>query len=485
MGDNNLKSRTISSVLWSALGRFGTMGITFVANIILARLLTPEDFGCIGMLQIFIAISEVLVLGGFGAALIQKRNPTHVDYTTVFYWNLIVSVVMFFILYVTAPYIADFYSMPLLCDVLRAQGLSVIIYAFSVVQSTQLQKELRFKELSIRGIVAAFAGVVVATIMAYRGWGVWSLVVMHLVIPFSSALLLWRMSSWRPSLEFSWNSFKELFSFGGLVALSSLVETVYSNIQGLVIGKWFTPKDLGYYTQARKLEQVPTSALSMIVGQVAFPVFSLLNDDTEKLKAAVRKNIVSITYINFPLCILLIVIAKPLIILLYGNQWIESVDYFQILCLSGMVYTLNTTNVNVIKSMGKGKIYFYTQLLKRLIGLCLIFAGIPFGVDGVVWAVAIYSYVGLIINATTNYILLKYGFVQQIKDTFVNLIVAVVVGIVVICMGYITGINELMMIVQIFIYIVLFLFISHILNLEGYSTFISLLHSLNGINKFR
>lgn len=472
MGDNNLKSRTISSVLWSALGRFGTMGITFVANIILARLLTPEDFGCIGMLQIFIAISEVLVLGGFGAALIQKRNPTHVDYTTVFYWNLIVSVVMFFILYVTAPYIADFYSMPLLCDVLRAQGLSVIIYAFSVVQSTQLQKELRFKELSIRGIVAAFAGVVVATIMAYRGWGVWSLVVMHLVIPFSSALLLWRMSSWRPSLEFSWNSFKELFSFGGLVALSSLVETVYSNIQGLVIGKWFTPKDLGYYTQARKLEQVPTNALSMIVGQVAFPVFSLLNDNTEKLTEVVRKNIIAITYLNFPLCILLIVIAKPLILLLFGNQWEESVPYFRILCLSGMVYTLNTTNVNVIKSLGKGKIYFYTQLIKRIIGLCLIFGGIPLGVNGVVWAVAIYSYVGLIINAMTNNKLLGYGFSQQIKDVLTNFVISVIIGILVYCMAFISEVNVIMMIIQVFIYVLLFLVTSNLFKLKGYDTFL-------------
>ena len=323
----NLKQKTISGMLWSSVGKFGTMGLQFISNLVLARLLMPSDYGVIGMLHIFIAVSSIFVTAGFGSALIQKKNPTHIDYTSVFYWNLVAAVVFYAILFFCGPAIARFYEMPELCIVLRIQSLSLIIQAFSTVQSNQLQKQLRFKELSIRNIVATLIGTVVAIIMAYFGYGVWSLVASSLVSSTAGVFLLWRMSSWRPTWEFSWQSLKELFAFGGLIALSSFVETVYSNIQGLIIGKWFSPSDLGYYSQARTLQ-----------------------DDKQRLLVGVRKNVNTITYLNFPLMVLFVVIARPLVLLLYGAKWEISIPYFQILCICGMVYTLNTLNTNVIKS---------------------------------------------------------------------------------------------------------------------------------------
>ena len=469
MEDKNLKSKTISSMLWSALGRFGTIGITFIANVVLAHLLTPKDFGCIGMLQIFISVSEVFVLGGFGAALIQKRNPTHIDYTTVFYWNLFVAILMYVLLYYSAPYIARFYEMPLLCDVLRVQSIVVLISAFSFVQTTQLQKRLRFREISIRGVTAALAGVSVSIVMAFMGFGIWSLVTLHIVVSITSVLLLWRMSEWRPTLEFSWQSFKSLFPFGSLIAASSLVETLYTNIQGLIIGKWYTPQDMGYYSQARKLEQVPTSALSAIVGQVVFPVFSMLNDNKEKLKDSLRKSIKSISFLCFPICALLIVIGRPLIRLLYGSQWDNSVLYFQILCLSGMAYIINCMNLNVIKSLGRGKVYFIMQTTKRLIGICLIIIGMTFGVVGIVCSITVTFYVDFIINSFVVNKLLGYGIVNQVSDVKGIYAVAFSIGLLLYILGiYIPLHQYVVMIIQIVVYVFSYLWISKLFKIEGY-----------------
>ena len=368
---DNLREKTISGMLWSGIGKFGTLALNFLSNLVLARLLLPSDYGAIGMLHVFIALSSVFVNAGFGSALIQKKNPTHLDYTSVFYWNLAASVIFYAALFFSAPAIARFYNMPELCKILRVQSLGLIVVAFAHVQSNQLQKQLRFRELSMRTIIATIIGTIVSITMALLGYGVWSLVFGNLVSSIASVFLLWWMSSWRPTREFSWQSLRELFNFGGLMALSSLVETLYSNLQSLIIGKWYSAKDLGYYTQARKLEGIPTTALSQIVGSVSFPVFSSLQDDKVRLVSAVRRNIKAVTYLNFPLMVLLIIIARPLITLLYGAKWEPSIPFFQILCIYSMVYTLNTLNTSVIKSLGRSGVFFIVQTSKRILGIIL------------------------------------------------------------------------------------------------------------------
>lgn len=470
--NTNLKSKTISSMMWTALWRFGLMGITFISNMVLAHLLTPKDFGLIGILHIFISVSEVFVIGGFGVALIQKKEVTHIDYTTAFYWNVFVSVVTYMILFFSAPYIAQFYDMPLLTDILRVQSLTLIISAFAIVQSTQLQKNLNFKVYAIRGIVSAIVGAVVSVVMAFMGYGVWSLVGMTLAMNVANVLLLWRISDWRPTWEFSFESFKTLFSFGGLMMLSSLVTTIYNDIQGLLIGKFFSPQDMGYYSQARKLEQVPTNSLSGIVNQVSFPVFSTINDNKTKLKNHVSKNVKSVSYLSIPLCALLIIVAKPLILLLYGPQWEESVLYFQLLCLSGMIYIINCINLSVIKALGKGRVFFFMQIFKRIIGICLIFGGISFGVKGVVIAVVITYFVDFLINNIVNYRLIGYGIKQQLGDIFNLLILSIGIGLIVYFLGWYLSVHQfIIMGIQIITFTVIYISLSHLFNIEGYDVY--------------
>lgn len=472
----NLKEKTISGMLWSSVGKLGTMILVFISNLVLARLLMPEDYGCIGMLNVFIAISSIFMSAGFGAALIQKKEPSHIDYTSVFYWNLAAAFLFYAILFSSAPAISKFYKMPELCPILRVQSLSLIIQAFSTVQSNQLQKQLRFKELSIRNIVATTIGTIIAIIMAFGGFGVWSLVANNIISSLFGVLLLWKMSSWRPTLEFSWQSLRELFSFGGLMALSAFVETIYSNIQSLIIGKWFSAGDLGYYTQAKKLESVPTDSLSQIVNQVSFPVFSALQDSKLALLAGVRKNIKSITFLNFPLMVLLIVIAKPLITLLYGEKWAISIPYFQILCISSMVYTLNTLNTNVIKSLGKSKLFFFVQLTKRLVGIVLIIVGVQFGMYGLLWAVTSLGYVCVAINMGVNKRLINYGYIEQFKDVGTCYFVSAAIGFAVYYLCNILPINQyLVMSIEILLYCGFYCIASVVFKFDGYYTYKSII----------
>lgn len=473
MSEKSLKEKTISGMIWSTVGRFGTMALSFVSNLVLARLLMPDDFGVIGMLHIFIAVSSVFVTAGFGSALIQKKNPTHIDYTSVFWWNLAAAILFYWILFFSAPAIARFYEMPELKPVVRVLSLTLIINSFSIVQTNQLRKHLKFRHLSMRTLGAAFAGTVVGIIMALLGYRYWSLVASTLVTNLVGVLLLWRLSSWRPTREFSVKSLKELFAFGGLMALSSLVETVFTNLQGLIIGKWYSAGDLGYYTQARKLEEVPTQSLSHIVNQVSFPVFSSLQDDKSELVETFRRNTKSINYINFPLMALLIVIARPLILLLYGPKWEISIPYFQILCISSLVFSMNTLNTNIIKALGRGRLYFWVQLVKRIIGLVLIIIGARAGMMPLMWALTIIGYTSILINMYVNGRLIGYGIVAQVKDLIGYFTAALACAAAVWLLGLVLPLHPyLVMAIQIVVFVALYLAASRLFKFSSYYTYL-------------
>lgn len=471
MVENDIKNRTIFGMVWTATERFGSMAMSFLSNLVLARLLMPEDFGVIGMLQIFIAISGAFMIGGFGDAIIQKKDATHVDYSTVFIWNIVLSVFFYVVLFLTAPAIARLYDMPSLCEVLRVYGIILILVALSVVQNAILRKELRFKELSIRNIIASFCGLLVGVLLAFWGFGVWSLVASALVNQIAIIFLIWGISSWRPSCVFDKKSFKDLFAFGSMMMLTSLVERIYLNIQGLLIGKK-SAIELGYYTQAKKLEEVPSGSLSYIVSTVSFPVFSKLQNDRDMLLSGLRRNIKAITYLNFPICILLIVIAKPLIEMFYGIKWYISVPYFQLLCIGGMIYTMNALNSNIVKALGKGNLFFIINLIQRVIGLVLMFIGVSYSVKGLLVAMVLSNFINYLIFSITNGKLLNYGMWMQINDVLSSLLLSIIIGIVVFFIGRLLSWNQyVVMLVQLITYVFLFWGFSVLLKIEGYSTY--------------
>lgn len=457
------QSKVFTGVLWAAVQRFGTMIISFVANIVLARLLTPDDFGTVGMLLFFLSIANVFVDSGFGSALIQKKDATDNDCSTVFVINIVLSAVLYVILFVCAPFIARFYKVPLLKPILRVQGLVVFFNAFSIVQSTLLRKKLDFKKLSVVNIVGSFVGTVVAITLAACGCGVWSLVVRVLLVSLIVSILLWKCGDWKFSFFFDKQSFKGLFNFGGFILLSSVITTISGNIQTLIIGRLFAPSTLGNYTQARNLRNICTDSVSLVIGQVLYPSFSSHQDDNNSITQQLNSAVYIISYVVAALMALCFVLAKPLILLLYGSQWVTCIQHFRVLCLGGVFLSIQDVNYYVTAAKGHSKTLFYFNLIKVCIYILLLyFGGKYFGMIGL-----LYSMVGYAIIAYFFYSLLSSHFLASkavkqylvvIKSILISLVPA---GITWLAMPHISNLPNIIQIcIAGLIYALVFIFIS-------------------------
>lgn len=428
---SGLKEKTISGMLWSAVERFGYTFIMFLSNLFLARLLSPNDFGLIGMIMVFVAIASIIVDGGFTSALIQKRTINDEDYSTAFHVNIILAIILYVVLYFSAPSVANFYSTPLLADLLRVLGSILIINALSVVQIAKIKRELNFKYLGIVSIVSSLVGCCVGVACAFCSFGVWSLVIQSLTTSMTKSVILFISTSWKPSWVFSKRALKAQFNFGSMVLLSNLVDTVYSNGISLIIGKSFSSKTLGLYTQARTLESVPNQTLTVIVGQVVFPVFSSVQDNVQKLLTGLRKTIRCLVWINFPLMILLIFIADPLFQVLYTEKWMEAVPLFQIACCGGIMLSSIQLNNTILLAQGCSKLYFFSRLLKQSVGFVLILLA---AYIGNLWllmviGVAIVPYLFFFISvAYTKQVIPQYGFRKQISDILDILVLSLLCG---------------------------------------------------------
>lgn len=464
----SLKQNTIKGMIWNSIEKFGTLIISFVVNIILARKLMPEDFGCISMLLVFISISEAFIEGGFGTALIQKKVPTDDDYSTAFYWNIVLSVVFYVTLFVCAPVISRFYHIALLSKVLRIEGVILISNSLSIIQRTILQKKMNFKQLAKINLFSVSLGSVVGVILAYLGWGVWSLVVKMLISSICTTSLLWTLSKWHFSGNFNKDSFKGLFSFGGLMLLSNLVDRIYSNAQALLIGRCLSAKDLGYYEQARKLEEIPVSAITSVVPNVSMPVFSELQDDKLKLRDVLRKNIKMISFVTIPLMILMIVIAEPLFTLLYTSKWSSSIPYFRIICLSGLLMPSISINQNICRALGKGPLFFNTQLFKRVIGICVLIIGVRFGgMYGLLWSFVAVTFFDFVVSSFVSHRLIDYGFIKQICDLVIFFAISTVSALIIYFSLSFLKINYMILLVlQVVLYCLVYLLICKLLRLK-------------------
>ncbi len=345
----SLKQKTVSGLFWSFIDDFAKLGITFVSGIILARLLTPREYGLIGMTTIFIAISQSFIDSGFRQALIRKGDCTQADYSTVFYFNLFVSFIFYLLLFVFAGTIGQFFKEPKLPAIIRVLGIGLIINALTLVQQTQLIKDINFRLQTRISVISAIISGIIGITMAYTGYGVWSLVATTLSGSFVTMLLLWLWRKWRPSLLFSWASFKEMFAFGSRLLISGLIDTVNRNIYNLIIGKYFSAADLGYYTRAVTFTNLPSQNLTGVVQRVSYPVLTTMQDDPQRLRAAYRKLIQNTMLISFVLMLGMAAVAEPMVITLVGEQWRPSIDYLQLLCFVGMFYPLHAINLNMLQ----------------------------------------------------------------------------------------------------------------------------------------
>ena len=414
-------------MVWTALQKYSKMFIRFVSGIILARLLTPYDYGCIGMLSIFMALAETIIDGGFGSALIQKKKPTQIDYSTIFYWNIGMSVVMYAVLFVSAPAIARFYNIPLLSSVLRVQGLVVFIYAFNIIQRNQLRKKLNFKILSIITITTSLVSLSVTIFMAYKGFGVWALVAQNLISAAIPALVFWFYVKWRPVWAFSWASFKELFSFGAFMFLTNILNRFSQQLQGLLIGKFFDPVTMGYYSKAHSTEKLASHSISQVMSQVTYPLYSEAQDDKKQLANIIRRLTMTLSYLTFPLLMVLLLCAKPIFILLYSDRWLQSVPYFQVLCIAGMAGCLQAVNNHSIAAIGESRAMFSWTIIKRTISIVMMVGGLVlFGMKGLLFGLAISSWFTYLVNISLVSKYIGYKTKKQILDMLPTMAVAAI-----------------------------------------------------------
>lgn len=475
--EKSLKQKAASGMVWTLLQKYSTMFIQFLSGIILARLLTPHDYGCIGMLAIFMVLAEAFVDGGFGAALIQKKRPTQKDYSTIFWWNLCMAFLMYAILFVCAPAIAKFYDIPLLRDVLRVQGLVLFIYAFNIVQRNQLMKNLNFKVLSIVTIITALISLGVTIFMAYNGFGVWALVAQGLISSAIPAIFFWFFIKWRPIFAFSKKSFKDLFSFGVYMFLTHLVNSFGQQIQGLLIGKTYNPTTMGYYSKAHGTEKLASNSISSVMTQVTYPLYAEAQDNPQMLISMVKRLTMTLSYITMPLMFILILLGKPIFILLYSDRWLASVPYFQVLCIAGLANCLMAVNTQTIAAIGKSHIMFRWTLVKRIVGIAAIFFGLIFwGMKGLLAGVIINNYFSYFVNISLVSKHVGYKWTRQLLDLLPVAVVSVLAAFVSYGCGYLFHLSMYSDgILKAFVYLVFYLGWSLVFKPEAYTYTLSIL----------
>lgn len=444
----DLKTRTLTGLFWNLLERIGLRIVQFVPTVILARLLSPEQFGLIGMLSLFIALAQSFLDSGFGLALIRKKDVSHTDECSIFYFNILLGVLSVLVLFFAAPLIAGFYQQPILIGLTRWLSLGIFIQSFGLIQTTLLTRALDFKtQLKARLFATVMSGVIGIAAALY-GLGVWSLVIQSIAATLLGTLALWLMCDWRPALNFSLDSLKSMFGFGSRMLFSDLVNTFFDNLYQVFIGKFFSPASLGFYTRAASSRAVVIDTVSYTLGRVTFPAFSSIQDDLGRLKRAYRKAITLSTYLNFPLMLGLIVVAKPLFLLLFSAKWLGAVGYFQLLCVTGMLAPLQIINLQVLKVRGRSDLFFQLTLIRRSLIVLTVFLTYRWGISAMLVGQIVISGIIYFLNSFYSARLIDYPMKAQVVDILPTLFYTLLMAAAMLLLGEaFQGAGELLLLV--------------------------------------
>ena len=431
MADQNLRKKTVAGLVWNTVENFAGIGIQFVVGVVLARLLSPSEFGIIGLLSVFLAISEAFVTAGFGSALIRKPDRTEADNATVFYFNIVVSVFFYALLFVSAPWIADFYDHPILIPITRVIGLNLITGAFCVVPNALLSARIDFKTSAKVSLTAGILGGIVGIVLAYLGYGVWALVFQMVVNSAVRALLLMILAKWKPMGKFSRKSFDELFSYGSKLLASGILNALYSNLYAIIIGKLFSPATLGLYTRASAFSNLPSSNLTNVLQRVTFPVLSTIQNEDETLATIYRKLLKMSAYVIFPIMMFLFGISDPFIRFLLTDKWEGCIILLQLLCFGMMWYPIHAINLNLLQVKGRSDLFLKLEIFKKVIGTIIVFVSAFWGVIGLCAGGILSSLISLVINTYYTGKMINIGFITQMIDVTPIFLTSVVGGCIV------------------------------------------------------
>lgn len=421
--------KVLTNLIWRFFERCGAQLVSFVVEIILARLLCPEDYGTVALIMVFISILQTFVDSGFGNALIQKKDADDVDFSTVFYFNIVSCTVLYLIMFFAAPYIAKFYEIPELTAIVRVISLKLVIAGVRNVQQAYVSKKMMFKKFFYATSAGSIGAAIVGITMAYMGVGVWALVTQQLFNLLLSTITLWISVDWRPKWVFSFQRLKGLLSYGWKLLAVSLINNLYNEGRQLVIGKVYTPADLALYNRGRQFPDLFVKNINTSIDSVLFPALSNEQDNRETVKAMTRRAIRISSYIMAPFMIGLALVAKPLILVLLGNKWIEAAPLMSVFCVSFLFKPMNTANTNAIKAMGRSDLFLKIDILKIIVGIITLVIAVPYGTMAIAISFLVSTIIGAVINVNPNRKLLSYGFVEQIKD-LLNPIIPLLVMIV-------------------------------------------------------
>ena len=462
----SLKNETIKGTFWSSVEKLSFLGIQFVLQVILARLLTPDDYGIVGILAVFIAIANTFVDCGFTSALIQNQKRTETDFSTAFYFNFVVALICYIVLFFSAPYIASFYKLPILISVTRVLTLVLPISAIAAVNRTKLQIRVDFKTQTKATLTSITLSGLIGIILAYKGFGVWALVAQMVLNSIFNTILLFVLVKWFPKEKFSFNSFKRMYDFGIKLLLTSLTDVFYFNMYPLIIGKFFSPADLGFYSRAHQFASIPNKLSISILSRVTFPVFSRVQDDLERLFNIYRKYLRLISSLYAPIVLLLCAVTKPIILVLLGDKWSGTIVIMQILCMACFFDCVTNVNMSLLYVKGYTNIIFKLNIVKKIIAFTILFVSLQWGIIGLCWGQVVYSQIAIFFNTYYTKKILGLSYFIQMKDILPIYFVAAVSAFVAYIITF-TDINNLLqLIIAIPLAIAIYIMLAYIFKFE-------------------
>lgn len=414
--EDNLKGKTKKGLYWSFFNQFSNYGMNFIVGIVMARLLSPSDFGITALPAVFMAIASTIQDGGLANALIRKKEVTNKDLSTTFYYSICLGVVLYLTLFLSAPLIADFYHTPILVSLIRVTAIGFLYSPLITPQNILLRRRLDFKTLTKISLVTRVFGATVGIVMAYVGYGVWSLVISNLLAGMFTLLIAWLVVRWLPKYGWSKESFKYLWGYGNKIMFSAIIENLYSNIAPVFIGKYYSPAQLGIYNRAQGYASMPSQNITGAINNVSFPVLSKMQDDTEKLAYNYRRMLRLSAFVIFPIMLMLSALARPLVITMITEKWEHSIIFLQIMCFSMMWYPIHAINLNLLMVKGRSDLFFRLEIIKKITGISILLITLPMGLVPFCYGGIFSSMVALIINTYYTGKLIHIGYIKQMKD---------------------------------------------------------------------
>ena len=466
---NSKTKNVIGNFIWRFAERCGAQAVQFIVSIVLARLLAPEVYGTVALITVIITILNVFVDSGMGNALIQKKNADSLDFSTVFFFNISVCIILYFIVFFTAPIIANFYKDTSLIPLIRVLSLTIVISGVKNVQQAYVSRTMQFKRFFFSTLVGTIGAAIIGIGMAYQGFGVWALVAQQIFNTMVDTIILWITVKWRPKMEFSFERLGGLFSYGWKLLVSTLLDTIYNNIRQLIIGRLYSSADLAFYNRGKQFPNLIITNINTSIDSVLLPTMSKEQDNKIRIKEMTRRAIKTSTYIMAPLMMGLAFCGTPIVRLILTEKWLPCVPFMQIFCVTSMFYPIHTANLNAIKAVGRSDLFLKLEIIKKIIGLIVLLATMKYGVLVMAYSLLFVSVLSQIINSWPNKKLLNYGYLEQVKDILPGIMLAILMGICIYPIQWLGFSDFIILCIQILSGAVIYILGSIIFKLESFS----------------